>query len=262
MSYAVVSIVSLIAAGLTLFTGFGLGTILLPAFAIFFPAEVAVAATALVHLANNVFKFALIGRWADWKVVLRFGPAAAIAAIGGALLLDALTGAEPILEWSAVGLDGRVTAVKLTIAILIALFTAVELAPRFKKLSFPLKWLPAGGALSGFFGGLSGHQGALRTAFLLRANLSKEQLVGTMAVCAIIVDVARFAIYGVTFLGENIEAMRERNGAGLVAAGSAAALVGSIAGALLVKKITIESLRYFIAGMLMLSAVALGSGVI
>jgi hypothetical protein len=34
-------------SGLTLFPGFGLGTLLMPAFALFFPIEVAVAATAI-----------------------------------------------------------------------------------------------------------------------------------------------------------------------------------------------------------------------
>jgi len=39
-----------------LLSGFGLGTLLLPVFALFFPLPVAIAATALVHLANNFFK--------------------------------------------------------------------------------------------------------------------------------------------------------------------------------------------------------------
>ena len=46
--------------------------VLMPAFALFFPVPVAVAATAVVHLANNLFKVALVGRKADWAVVLRF----------------------------------------------------------------------------------------------------------------------------------------------------------------------------------------------
>ena len=46
-SYIIVCGTSLIVAGLTLFSGFGLGTLLMPAFAIFFPVEVAIAATAL-----------------------------------------------------------------------------------------------------------------------------------------------------------------------------------------------------------------------
>ncbi|MEO8167675.1 MAG: sulfite exporter TauE/SafE family protein, partial [bacterium] len=56
MEYAVVSIVALLASGLTLFSGFGLGTLLLPAFLLFFPTELAIAMTAIVHFLNNIFK--------------------------------------------------------------------------------------------------------------------------------------------------------------------------------------------------------------
>jgi hypothetical protein len=51
MSYLIICVVAFAVSGLTLFSGFGLGTLLMPAFALFFP--VAVAATAVVHLANE-----------------------------------------------------------------------------------------------------------------------------------------------------------------------------------------------------------------
>lgn len=72
-----IAVVALLASGLTLFSGFGLGTILTPVFALFFPVTLAVAATAVVHFANNLFKLALLARAADWAVVLRFGVPAA-----------------------------------------------------------------------------------------------------------------------------------------------------------------------------------------
>jgi len=46
------------------------------------------------------------------------------------------------------------------------MFALAELLPRFRDLSFGPQFLPVGGLLSGFFGGLSGMQGALRSAFL------------------------------------------------------------------------------------------------
>ena len=57
----IVALVALFASGLTLFSGFGLGTVLMPVFAVLFPLPVAIAATAVVHLANNVFKLLLVG---------------------------------------------------------------------------------------------------------------------------------------------------------------------------------------------------------
>ena len=70
------------------FFRFGLGTVLMPAFAMFFPVPLAVAATAVVQLANNLFKTALVGRKADWPVVAKFAVPGAAAAILGAMLLN------------------------------------------------------------------------------------------------------------------------------------------------------------------------------
>ena len=67
MQYALVAGVAVFVAGLTLFSGFGLGTLLMPAFALFLPVPVALAATAVVHLANNLFKLALVG-WKAGKI--------------------------------------------------------------------------------------------------------------------------------------------------------------------------------------------------
>ena len=84
MDLLIISVVALLASALTLFSGFGLGTVLLPAFALFFPVPTAVAATAVVHLLNNLFKGALLRGGADWRTVLRFGLPAVPGAVLGA----------------------------------------------------------------------------------------------------------------------------------------------------------------------------------
>ena len=73
LSYVFIIVLCLAVAALTLYTGFGLGTLLMPAFAIFFSMEVAIAATAAVHLANNLFKMIFVGKYADWKMLLKWG---------------------------------------------------------------------------------------------------------------------------------------------------------------------------------------------
>ena len=73
MEYFLVAMVAFLVSPLTLYSGFGLGTLLMPVFAFFFPVPVAVAATAVVHGANNAFKTALLGRSAERSLVLRFG---------------------------------------------------------------------------------------------------------------------------------------------------------------------------------------------
>lgn len=254
--------VALVAAILTLFTGFGLGTLLLPAFALVFPVEIAVAATAVVHLANNVFKIALVGRWADRQIVLRFAPAAILAAFLGAWLLSLLTHTKPLTAYSLGPIDAEITPIKLIVGLLILLFTAFEAIPAAARLAVPARWLPLGGALSGFFGGISGHQGALRTLFLARAGLGSRQLVGTMATCSLAVDLARTAVYSATFIRRDARALADSGDLPLIAAAIAAAFVGSFVGSRLVKKITIESLRVVIAVALTLVGATLVAGVI
>ncbi|MEJ2170449.1 MAG: hypothetical protein P8X90_33545 [Desulfobacterales bacterium] len=61
MEYVVICFAALITSGLTLFSGFGLGTLLMPVFAIFFPVEAAIALTAIVHFLDNLFKLLLVG---------------------------------------------------------------------------------------------------------------------------------------------------------------------------------------------------------
>ncbi len=262
MTEAIVIAVALIAACLTLFSGFGLGTLLMPAFALVYPVEIAIAATAVVHLANNVFKLVLVGKWADWRVVARFAPPAIIAAFIGAWLLGLISDVGPLATYQLGPREAQVTIVKIVIGVLILAFTVIEAAPAVKRLAIPLKWMPLGGALSGFFGGVSGHQGALRTAFLVRANLSKEQLIGTMAVCSLAVDLARTAVYSATFVQQDWASLRNSGALWLILGAMFAAFVGSVVGARLVKKITIESLQRFIAAMLGLIGVALIAGVV
>src|SRR4030065_544075 len=119
MEYIVISVTALFVSSLTLFSGFGLGTVLMPAFALFFPIPVAIAATAVVHLANNVFKIFLVGRNADRGVVLRFAITAALAAILGAWLLGWMSWMPAVTSYQIGERTYELTLVKLVIGILI-----------------------------------------------------------------------------------------------------------------------------------------------
>lgn len=262
MSYLIICTVALFVSALTLFSGFGLGTLLMPAFALFFPIEVAVAATAIVHLTNNIFKVALVGKMADFSVVLKFALPAAVAAMLGALLLNAMATVEPIMQYVLGGRTCSITIVKLVIAFLIMVFALLEIVPGFDKLSFNPKYIPVGGMLSGFFGGLSGHQGALRTAFLIRIGLPKDVFIGSMVVSAVAVDVSRLIVYGSTFFSRDFSILAERGGVGLVVAGSLAAFLGAYIGSRLLKKITMRAIQITVGVMLFVLSIALGTGLV
>lgn len=261
MEYVIVTLVSLVAAGLTLFSGFGLGTVLTPAFALFFPLPVAIAATAVVHLANNLFKLALVGRQADRRTVIRFGVPAAVLSILGAGVLLLLNTAPPITTYTLGGRTHEVSVVKLVIGVVIAAFALGELHPRVARLAFDHRLLPLGGALSGFFGGLSGHQGALRSAFLIKAGLTKESFIGTGVVCAVIVDTVRIPVYLARFADGRM--LPSDSGViGLILAATIAAFVGSYLGARLLKKMTLRAVQLIVAGGLVMIAVAMVAGLV
>jgi uncharacterized membrane protein YfcA len=255
MEYWLVCSVALAASCLTFFSGFGLGTLLLPAFAVFFPVPVAIAMTALVHLANNLFKLGLMGRYANGKTLLRFGITAVPAAFLGAWWLNHLEALPPLLRYTLAGSTHDVTPVNLCIALLLAVFAVLEILPAFSNLALPPKFLPLGGALSGFFGGLSGQQGALRSAFLLRAGLSKQAFIGTGVALACLVDLTRIPLYARHFsaMGSN---------AGLLTAAVLSAWIGAFLGARLFPKATYRSLQILVAVLLLFLAVLIGSGIL
>ena len=257
MEYLVIPLAAFAASMLTLFSGFGLGTLLMPVVAIFFPVEIAIALTAAVHLANNVFNAVLLGKRANGGVFLRFGIPAVAAALVGALLLGRLSDTPPLFEYVALGRTFAVTALGLVTGLLILIFVAVESSPRLAAAAVDAKWLPLGGVVSGFFGGLSGHQGAFRSMFLLKAGLDKREFVATNVAIAIAVDLARTPIYGFQFLGS-----RSAIDWTLVAVATVAAFAGAYLGARLLEKVTLAAVRVVVAVLLVVIGVGLASGMI
>lgn len=258
MDYFLICVVALIGSGLTLFSGFGLGTLLVPAFALFFPLPVAISATALVHLSNNIFKYFLIGKNADKNVLIRFGIPSVLAALAGAYLLGELSDMEAIYSYSLSGKIFSVMPLKLVIALLMLVFALFELIPKLSNLQFDEKYLSLGGVLSGFFGGLSGNQGALRSAFLMRLNLSKEAFIGTGVAVACMVDISRLTLYSrQLFFNPEVHLNHA-----LLAAATVCAFTGAYFGNKILKKITLSSVQLIVALMLIVFSLLLGLGIV
>src|SRR5688500_17032595 len=257
MEIIILSIVAFLVAILTFFSGFGLGTILTPVFMIFFPVDLAIALTGVVHFFNNIFKLFLVGKNADRHVLIRFGIPAVIAALAGAWLLLQIADLKPLFDYRLGEKTIELYPVKFIIAILLIVFALMDLVPFFNKMQFGKDRLVIGGALSGFFGGLSGNQGALRTAFLIKAGLSKEAFIGTAVVVSTFVDFTRLSVYASRFsksaLQENIT---------VVICATLAAIAGAFIGNKLLKKITLNFIQKLVAVMLIMLSLALGSGLI
>ena len=145
-------------------------------------------------------------------------------------------------------------------SLLIVAFGLFELLPPLRRFRAAPSYLPLGGVLAGFFGGLSGHQGALRSAFLTPLGMSPTPFAATQAVLGLMVDAARLIVYAVTFLAE-------QNGGpaipwGLVAIANVGALVGGWVGRALLPKMTIERLHLLVGILLLFVGTALALGVI
>ncbi len=258
MEYILVFCMALGTAGLTLYSGFGLGTLLLPAYALFFSPELAVMATAAVHFANNIFKVCMVGKNAHKDVVLKFGVPAMLAALAGALMLGYLAQGEVLLHYSLGGYAANITLLKLVLALFIFLFALVELLPSFKSFHFDKKYLALGGILSGFFGGFSGHQGALRSAFLAKTFMEPAAFVGTNAVIGFLVDMSRMAVYGLALWMTDFSQLSQV--ADVVIVGIVGAFAGVIIGKKYLHKLTMRAVQNITGTLLLGIAVLLGAG--
>lgn len=252
-----ISIVAFSTSLMTFFSGFGLGTILTPVMALFFPLEVAIALTGIVHLLNNIFKFSLVFREIDTKTLLSFGITAILGAFAGAWLLDKLSEGNILYQYSLAGKMHEITIIKVVIASLLCVFVFLESSSKIKNIQLPTKYLPLGGILSGFFGGLSGNQGALRSMFLVKVGLSKESFIATGIAIACLIDVTRLLKYA-----EKASSLNLENHLNILIFATLSAFIGAYFGRKMLKKVSIQFVQICVATLLLIIALLLGSGMI
>jgi len=256
MEYVIVALTVLFGAALTFFSGFGLGTLMLPVFSLFFPLPVAVGATAVVHLSNNLFKFGMVYKHIHVNTLLRFGIPALLFAILGGLLLDVVGHMDYFYSYQIAEKTFSLTPLKMVIGFLMIFFAWFDLDPRFSGWSMDRKWIPLGGVLSGFFGGVSGHQGAFRSAFLNKAGLTKEEFIGTSNAIALIIDISRIFVYIQT-----LDFVALSNEKSILVTGILFAFLGTYFGKELLKKTTMKGIQR-VVGMMLLILGALFVGIL
>ncbi len=253
----VICLVAFAASALTFFSGFGLGTLLMPAFALFFPVEQAVVWTAIVHFLNGLFKVALVGRHANWRIVRNFGIPAIGGALAGSFLLGRLATSAPLFTYSIGEMTAAATPVKMVVGVLLLAITFAEWGSTSERFAAKPQYVPVGGLLSGFLGGLSGMQGALRSAFLIRAGLSRDAYIGTGVVVAMLIDISRLSVYL-----RNLSAQQANLDYRLLGAAVLSAFLGAYLANRYLKKVTLEVLQRVVAILLVLVAVGLIAGVL
>jgi uncharacterized membrane protein YfcA len=146
---------------------------------------------------------------------------------------------------------------KFLVSILLIFFAILDLTPSFQSLAFSPNKLPIGGVLSGFFGGLSGNQGAFRTAFLIKAGLSKEQFIGTAVVVSTFVDLSRLSLYSSQLFNKQLVVHLP-----LLLGSTTAAILGAFIGHRLLKKVTFIWIQRMVAIFLIVISIGLALGFI
>ena len=245
------------ASWLTFFSGFGLGTMLTPVFYLIFgDLTLAISATAIVHLLNNVFKFALMQKSINWKIALPFGLAAIPAAVLGAFISKTYDQKVILMDYDFFGSLKEIQFINVLFGVILIGFALIELIPSW-SIAFSKQKLWIGGIISGFFGGLSGHQGALRTAFLVKYQLDKFTFIATGIVIAMIIDISRIPVYFTDYSSSELHAQWP-----LITCALASALIGAITGKYFLKKIKLELLNIIISVAMIIFGITLSLGLL
>jgi uncharacterized membrane protein YfcA len=254
MEYVFILVVAALGSGISFFSGFGFGTLLLPVMALFFDLQTAVFATAIVHFLNNVFKLTLVGKHAHWKTVIQFGIPSAVGAFLGAEALNYLAHLQRPLHIEFWMMETNTTFLGVIMGFVLIFLATMEYSNALVRVNKSPRILWLGGIFSGFFGGLSGQQGAIRSAFLMNHFEDKQVFIGTRAALAFIVDAVRIFTYAASF---QLFLQNE------IYLPMALALTGGMSGALIgnkfLKKTSIEWIRktvmvfLFIMGTLMIA---------
>ena len=257
MDNVVIYLAAFIGSLLTYFSGYGLSMLLLPVFGLFFPIDLAILMTALVHFLNNLFRLMFSGRNVNVIVMMRFGLPAMFAAVVGAFVLIQLSHLPPLLIYEWMDTTYSITPVNIVVAVLLFVFTAAGFIPFFKSITFSPESLPFGGLLSGFFVGLCGLQGGLRSVFLVKLHLGKEQFVSTGLAIASVIDLARLTVY---FL--HVESMQIELDFEVLLISVLSAFSAAYVGKQFLEHMTLRTIQIFVAILLMVFSVLLGLGII
>lgn len=232
-----------------------MGTLLLPVFLLVMGPALAVAAVAPIHLFHNFSKLLLLRSHVNRRVLVQFGVPALAAAAAGSWGLVQITHLPALGEWSMLGKKFSICPLKLTVGLSLAVFSAWEIFDGGGGIrSVPL-W--AGGLASGLLGGLTGHQGAIRSAFFLGKDLSKETFIATGAAVACLVDFTRLAVY--------LQMLRSFGGPipwSVIGAGVAGAAIGLWIGRSGLQRISGEGFRRVVGVGLLVFGILLAGGVI
>ncbi len=172
-------ILTLISASIGTMTGFGTSTIMVPILSLFLPIPQTLLFVGIIHWFGDIWKMIFFKKGFNWKLILLFGIPGIILSFLSAKL--PLTLPEDLLS-------------RLLGLFLILYVSFLFFKPNWKiKASNPSAII--GGSLSGFFSGIFGVGGAIRSTFLTAFDLEKSVFLFTSGVIGLLIDSSRLTQY-------------------------------------------------------------------
>ncbi|MBI4137252.1 sulfite exporter TauE/SafE family protein [Candidatus Roizmanbacteria bacterium] len=160
-------------------TGFGTSTIMVPVLSLFLPIPQTLLFVGIIHWFGDIWKMIFFKKGWNTKIILLFGIPGVIVSFLAARL--PVTISETLLQKS-LGLF-------LILYVLFLLFN-----PQW-KIKPSHQTAVTGGVLSGFFAGIFGVGGAVRSTFLSAYNLEKSVFLFTSGAIGLLVDSSRLTQY-------------------------------------------------------------------
>jgi uncharacterized membrane protein YfcA len=201
-------------------------------------ARLAVAAVSIPHAVGTSLRFWRFRREVDWTLVKSFGLTSAAGGLTGALLNT----------WAS----NRALEIVFGALLVLAGTSQVTGFTQRWRLRGALAWL--GGALSGFFGGLVGNQGGIRTAAMLGFDVDKRQFVATTTAVALVVDAARVPVF-VAFQGRELAGLFP-----IIALATVGVIVGTLFGETLLARVPDRRFRIIVGALLLALGASFLSG--
>jgi len=178
LSVIIILFVTLLASCIGTLSGFGLSTIMLPILLLFLPFTQAILLVSIIHWFHSGWNTVLFRKGISWHLFAYFGIPGIVTSVLGARLVGSES--EHLLPFLGIFLVGY--------------SFLLIFVPKF-RLPYSRLIALIGGSLSGFFAGVFGMRGAVRSMFLSAFNLPKIVYLGTTGVIGFFVDATRLLVY-------------------------------------------------------------------
>jgi uncharacterized protein len=215
--------------------GFGIGSFLIPLVSVQTGTKVAIALVSLPHFFGTSVRFWLLKSKINRKILIRFG---LLSAAGG--LIGALLHAFFVSNF-----------LQVIFAVMLILAGVLGVLQVYSRLRFGKIGAAIAGFASGFFGGLVGEQGGIRSVALLNFDVEKEAFIATATATGLIIDAVRMPVYFLTQSSQVSQFLL------IMVLSSAAVVTGTLAGNLLLKRIPEESFKRIVSLLILILGIFL-----